>query len=272
MKISIGVVIVHYGEIETTHKCINSLRDQCDKIVVVDNHGNFRTYQQGVVVIQSVFNIGYGGGCNIGARYLILEGYSHILFLNNDLTIEQPDFINRIERAFIESVADIISPCIKSKDGIYSYTKARINMSGGRFDRKLHGGKYVETEIIAGNCFAVTADAFLRVMFREDFFMYCEDLDFSIRAKAAGLKSVCDQYLYAVHKDHLRQASSLARYYHTRNIPYVMTKYVGGWWLIYYFAWFVPVRVIYFLFKLKPWSALAVVLGVLGYIPGEKGK
>jgi GT2 family glycosyltransferase len=265
----IGTVIVHYGDPEVTRRCIDSIRSQCDKIIVVDNHGNFTTYKD-VEVIMTENNEGYGPGCNIGARVLAWHGCDKFLFLNNDLTIEQPNFFKLLESAFEESKADIVSACIKTPEGRYSYTGAAIDVTGGTFDTKPSGFKYVETEIITGNCFAITADAFERVKFREDFFMYCEDLDFSIRAKAAGLKSVCAQYLYAVHKDHLHQASQLARYYHTRNLPYVMVEYSGRWWLLYYFLYFIPVRVVYFAIKFKFISALAVVFGACAYLKGEK--
>jgi len=94
----VSVVIPHYAGTEILSECLTSLNN-CSyanlEIIVVDNASPdgsvyfIKSNFQNVILIQSEYNRGFAGGCNLGAQHA--KG-KYLLILNND-TIHDPDWI-----------------------------------------------------------------------------------------------------------------------------------------------------------------------------------
>ena len=97
-KSKVSIIIPHHNGIEVLSECLDSLFQSTYpniEVIVVDNGSSddsvdwLKTNHSQVIVIENDKNLGYAGGCNVGA--LAASG-EYLLFLNND-TIHNPDFV-----------------------------------------------------------------------------------------------------------------------------------------------------------------------------------
>ena len=116
----VSVVIPHYGGIEVISECITSLSNCIYiniEIIVVDNnspdnsHEFIKTKFPEIKLLQSDYNRGFAGGCNMGAKYAKGE---YILILNNDTT-HNPEWIDYLVQ-FMDSNPSVssVQPKIKN--------------------------------------------------------------------------------------------------------------------------------------------------------------
>ena len=130
-------VILHYRAIETTRKCVESIKALAgDKhIVIVDNASPNGTGAELaeefasdalVDVILNPENSGFARGNNLGVKYVCDElDADFTCVLNNDVEIRQVGFINGIERIYDEHPFDLLGPDILSVfSGIHQSPKS----------------------------------------------------------------------------------------------------------------------------------------------------
>ena len=136
----IAVIILHYENLQDTLECINSLNTQDEKnfdIVVVDNgskNGKTESVEhlfsdnERIHFLYSKTNLGFAKGNNLGFCYAKEELHSDIIVLaNNDLIFSQPDFITKVQKAYIEEGYDVAGPRIISLvDGMNQNPVARM--------------------------------------------------------------------------------------------------------------------------------------------------
>ena len=87
----VSIIIPHYNGKELLYNCINSIYQNIQienfEIIIVDNGStddsvqNIEQLFSDIVIITNETNVGYSGGCNIGAQNA--KG-KYLLFLNND--------------------------------------------------------------------------------------------------------------------------------------------------------------------------------------------
>ncbi len=199
----VGIVIVHCGGEKILENCIRTLENQswgdC-RIWVVDNGSADGSAEKvagrhpGVLVIRLDENKGWSGGNNVGIRAALAEGAEWIWLLNND-TEAKPDCLKRLmDYAQAHPGAQVLSPVVKCAD-----SPDRVWFQGGKVDSrrleveccesidefsKLGGEKW---PYISGCAMLVHRDVFRRIgLIDERYFLYCEDVDFSVRAWRAG--------------------------------------------------------------------------------------
>jgi GT2 family glycosyltransferase len=138
-------------------------------------------------------NIGFAAGNNIGIRLSLQKGAEYVLLLNND-TLVKPDFLGKLIDVFKKTPrAGIASPIILDKKG-------KVWFSGGRIDwlrmRTVHLGKVFSknpyhSQFITGCAICVKKEVFRKIgLLDEDFFLYYEDADFSLRARKTGFENI----------------------------------------------------------------------------------
>ena len=157
--------------------------------------------------------------------YAIEHMYTHIMLLNND-TVIAPEMIKELLERCDSSCA--VTPCM------YYYDKPEVIwFAGGRIDRKrgvvVHKFQNtVQKELqeedcgfATGCCFMMTVDVAERVgELRDEYFMYCEDLDYSIRIARAGIRIrfiPTAKLWHKVGSSSGSESSSIGVYYGTRN-------------------------------------------------------
>lgn len=143
-------VILHYRAIDTTGKCVESIKALAGAkhIVIVDNaspNGTGAELAQEfasdpyVDVILNPDNSGFARGNNLGVRYVADElDADFVCVLNNDVEIQQHGFIEGIERIYEEHPFDLLGPDILSVfSGIHQSPKSlhAVNLEGVRKKR-----------------------------------------------------------------------------------------------------------------------------------------
>lgn len=110
-------VILHYNNIDETMECLDSLEKFNSNIVVVSNskdYDNLKMIEKRVSkVIINEENIGFAKANNIGCKYAIEHFQPDFLcVINNDIIIEQKDFITQVEKLYKKYKFDILGPKI----------------------------------------------------------------------------------------------------------------------------------------------------------------
>lgn len=200
----VTVIVINYRGVEDTLTCLRALTEDVDyprlEIVCVDNAsgGDDLTRLQavpGVKVIAAETNLGFAGGCNLGAKHA--EG-SVLAFLNNDA---RPD-ANWVRAAVDELRAEPRVAAVASKvldwDGTgVDFVDAGLTWFGMGYKR--HAGSALadvpaaEYEVAKDVLFATGSAMFVRAGafaelggFDERFFMFYEDVDLGWRLNLRG--------------------------------------------------------------------------------------
>src|SRR3569832_2279340 len=167
-------------------------------LYVVDNSGEFRASRPDTNVITAPGNIGFGRACNLGAKR---SDEPILLFINPDLEIDS-ETLRRLVIDAPQELDAIWSPLIEDRNGRCS---AVIETKTGLFPLERLSFPRSEAEhyksvYISGACLCIRRTFFERLGgFREDIFLYAEDLDLCRRAIALGGKLIMHAALTARH-------------------------------------------------------------------------
>ena len=140
----IGFVILHYGNVQVTKECVDSilqLHTEDDiHVVVVDNDTNKSAEErqelkyavlsdQQVELIQIKEKSGFSRANNEGYAYL-REMYNpdYMIVTNNDITFEQKDFIERLKGIYEECPYEVLGPDIVNREN--GQHQSPIDVSG----------------------------------------------------------------------------------------------------------------------------------------------
>lgn len=199
----IFIVVLNYNGKSVIKNCLASVfKVDCPnfEVIVVDNNSTDGSFEFAKAnfskahFIKNEENLGYAAGNNVGIRFALERMADYVLLLNND-TEADPNFLARlIEVAEKEKRSGILGPVI------FKDSDKSIWFSGGKIKwlamKTMHSQK-AETrdaypsEIISGCAMLVRAGVFKTIgLLDEDFFLYWEDADFSVRARRAGFKNL----------------------------------------------------------------------------------
>ena len=196
-KTKVAVITVNYNNGAITEECINSFaavsKTNIDlSLIVVDNGSTeeaslkLEKKLKNVHFIYSKSNLGFAGGNNLGIEYAINNGADYILFINNDATVIEKNFLTNI----LKAKGDIVSPLVTYKDkGALTFDYGgKVDYLFGR-NSHLHSLPQKTPDYFSGVCLLIKAKVFKRVGLLDDhFFLYYEDADFCLRAKKRGFK------------------------------------------------------------------------------------
>jgi len=232
----LSIILVNYNGIDDTKECIVSLQKYIKfpfEIIVVDNGSKrdettlLQTEYPDVICIRSEKNLGFAGGNNIGIKH---SKGKYILLLNNDTYIKDNSFEFMIQK--LESNPDIggVSPKIKfafSPDtiqfaGFTTLSEITLRNKGigyGEKDKGQHNKSY-EIPYLHGAAMMIKREAIKKAGLMPDiYFLYYEELDWSVRIKNAGYKLFYEPRCIVFHKESQStgKKSPLYYYYYTRN-------------------------------------------------------
>ena len=268
---SIFIVTINYNSSENTIKLLESLKNQIDKdfgIIVVDNNSNdvdklmnYETTETNIIYIKNDRNLGFSGGNNMGIRRALENGSDWVLLLNNDTMPES---------RLIEHIKAKIDPSTGSgrggKEGIIGLAldEGEKTAFGGLIQWLKPTLKHVynpanldKNSYTIGGAMLIHKSVFEKIGFLdENYFLYFEDADFTLRAKRAG---VSISFLSKIKISHSVSASTkklcspTILKYHYRNALYFNLK--NGPWYIKLLVW--------------PWSCLIALKQIIKIIIGK---
>ena len=218
----VSVVIPHYGGKEIISECIQSLYN-CTysniELIVLDNNSPDNSHEfikinfPKVKLLQSKYNRGFAGGCNMGIQYA--KG-KYILILNNDTTHE-PKWIDYLVE-FMESnpFVSSVQPKIKNyyKKNYFDYAGA----CGGYIDKycfpfargrifntvEKDNGQYDKKNKIfwaSGTAFLTRKTIFKKMGgFDEVLFAHMEEIDYHWKCQSIGYEVWVEPKSIVYHK------------------------------------------------------------------------
>ncbi len=210
-----AIAIVHFGNPVITKNCVNSILDFggfAPEILIVDNSSNLELNLPSVTVLKPGKNLGFGAGVNLAIKALEKKGFEKFLVVNNDVIFPEK-FCERLFE-FLSS-APIETSILTFQIKRFPETQ-RVWFNGGYIDwLRLEGAHrdfnkreceikrrdFGEVDFFTGAAFFVTASVFKKIGgFDEKFFLYYEDLDFSLKAKHCGVKILFHPELKLFHR------------------------------------------------------------------------
>jgi len=203
---SLHVIILNWNGEDVIEECLASLEKSEYRpmtVTVVDNAstdsspGIIESGFPEVELIRNEENLLFAEGNNVGIREALKGEAGYILLLNND-TVVDPLFASGMIEAFAAPAAGIVGPKI-----LYFDDPRRIWYGGGGFYPVIGvpkhenirkpdpqgGEKITETGYVTGCAMMVKREVFEEVgLLDPSYRIYCEDVDFCLRARRAGWK------------------------------------------------------------------------------------
>ena len=254
-EISIAVILVNWNGFDFTWACLESLR-KVDfpefKILLVDNASENQEAERlkkafpEIELIENAQNLGFAGGNNVGIRFALDHGFSHVLLLNNDTEVE-PDFLGEMILIIRQDPGlGVVQPLI-----LFLQEREKIWSAGGRWmpavgraitigDREPVADFRVEKRSLdwaTGCCMLISRAALLKTgLLNEQYFAYFEDVEWSLRFRKEGFGIVLAEKAVIYHeagasskkKNSEGTLSPRVFYFHVRNQLFLLRGTLEG--------------------------------------------
>lgn len=223
----VTVVVLNWCAEEDTVACLHSLAAAdypALKVVLVDNASSDGSGARlhdafpHIPFIQMEENAGYTGGNNAGIRWALGDGCDYVMVLNNDTEVA-PDMVRQLVLAAEsrEKVGAVGPKILFAEDptriwfggGDFSRTRAMgFHRLEGATDPDPEGGEVEEVTFLTGCCLLIPAPVAREFGgFEEDFFVYMEDTDLSLRLTTAGYRLLYQPAARMIHKISMTQGT-----------------------------------------------------------------
>ncbi len=254
----VSIIIINWQNWPDTQECLVSLLDldyPNYKIILVDNGSvddslknieKFIANHQNSPLIELIKlsqNIGFAGGNNVGIKKAIASGSKYVLLLNNDTLTPDKNFLRKlVDYAENNKRIGMVSPKIYyAFDFDYQKKKGVIWFAGGKIDwlglnpthLQYNQNEKVDckekeklVDWLSGCCILISQKTIEDVgLMREDFFLYFEDTDWSLRMRAKRWKLAYVPSAWILHKVARSNVEFSPNYiyYNTRN------KFASAW-------------------------------------------
>ena len=241
-------VFLNYRTPRDTIRAVRSLQESESKpaaIVVVDNasgDGSRELIESSLRDIQLIVaerNGGFSDGCNIGIRAALARGARRVLLLNSD-TLVPPDMLGILERALdADPRVGIVGPVIVAMNdpgqvqsmGIaYIESTGRMRHHGYGTRRSPAAAVPRDVDGVSGCAMLIRRELIERIgLLTEDYFFGFEDLDFCLRARAAGFRTACIDAATVLHEGSVSMGRQSGEriYFATRN-HLLLARRFGG--------------------------------------------
>lgn len=212
------------------------------RIILIDNFSEqdditkiYETYRDTIEIhlVLNNDNYGYAGGNNRGYDYLVknnLEG--DILILNPDVAISN-NTLFEFQKILDENIGGVMARTLDLNGStIYDY----IELNGCSQKWLMTDKAVIDTDYLAGSCMLLKRSVIDKVgLFEENFFLYWEEVELSLRIKTNGYKIVSTTSTTIKRKDNEKKRTLLSCYYLTRNVFLLKKKnYISGFSVLNY--------------------------------------
>jgi GT2 family glycosyltransferase len=287
----VASVVLNYGRADLARVALESLlgsRLDRHRILLVDNgspdsaQARAHAAALGVPLLALEENHGFAGGMNRGLAEAGERWSPEFYFLVNSDARVEPDALAQLVLA-ARGGAELVGPKILfeggpparlwAAGGEYQRFRARNRGEGeedrGQFDR------LEEVGFLSGCALLIRRDAFLRVGgFDPRFFLYQEDADLCLRARALGMRLLYQPLARVHHHGSASgggQYSTFQSFYRWRNRLLLVGKNSHGFARLWFFAAFFPAfagRDVGLYARQGNWDGLRAMLEGLGDFMG----
>jgi hypothetical protein len=210
---TVAIAVLTWNGYPITRACVESLRHLVEwpvPLVVIDNgsvepEGERLAAEFGppVVSVRLEPNQGVPGGYNAGLAWAAANGFSHVLLMNNDTLVTDPEMLTRLVAAADSGNVAAVSPITRNLDGsIYSAGGSLSWLTGltGHIRVPRRDDSPYPATWLDGPSLLVSLGA-ARVIggLEEAFVTYWEDLDWCVRASRAGFQCLVEPRTSIVH-------------------------------------------------------------------------
>lgn len=284
------ILILNYNGKEDTLDCLRSLAKIAYpnyRIVVVDNasvDGSVEAICRefpDVYLIRNQDNLGFAEGNNVGIRYAVERRTDYVFLLNNDTVVDPWVLDQLIKVGEANSRIGILGPVI------YHYHRPeKVWSSGGRIYWPVGTARYIlkaptgrmEVDFMSGCALMIKSAVIEQVgLLDPDFFLYYEDVDWSVRVRKAGYKLVLVPTSVVRHRamKAVGGRSPTHEYYVSRNNLLFMRKHSSSFlWTVFWpaFLFKVALKASWFVTRGQFHLLPAIFLGVRDFFAGRRGK
>lgn len=302
-KKRITIALLNWNNANETLECLYSLqnvREPQFQVLVVDNGSSddslfqINTFKNrindfDVIVAQNDKNLGFAGGCNVALNWAIKNNQDYVLLLNNDTTVKQNFLEELLKHAEKHENVAFFVPSIFFQD------RPSLVWFGGEAHldwRKMHQSAISELHLkplpqdAASRSieFASGCAMFCRVKalqeiggFDSDYFLYWEDVEFSLKARQYGwnIRWVPSAHIYhKVSATTKKQGVAARQYYDIRNFLLLSSKYAPQWMVLYRPVWAVGMvvkQIIKIIIRRNVDVSIGILRGVRDYYRGKFG-
>jgi len=227
--VSVWAMVAHYGDASLTRRAVTALLNsdvKPDLVLVIDNGGDLPPLKIAAVeIVRPGRNEGFAGACHLGAQRAVEGGARWVWLFNNDAVPDAACLAALLAAGEATPRAALLSPVIALRDA------PGLWYAGGEVDPRSLSVKHArrarldvthDTGFVTGCAWLARTD-FVRECGPPDptLFMYFEDVDWSLRAQAAGWRTLLVPAARVVHDVEFvhgrRVFSPLAAYYMIRN-------------------------------------------------------
>jgi len=248
-RAKVGVVLLNFRSAEDILSRLEDLRTIDGpriQVWVVDNDSGDDSsallppaLQEGESWIEAPDNLGYAGGNNLGIREALAWGARYVLILNPDCRPD-PGFLAPLLIAMESQVeAGIVCPLIlhAREDAVQSLGGA-FGLWTGSAKRRFLGADpddprvldWTEVDFPHGACMLVRRECLeISGLLHETFFLYYEDVEFGLRARKEGWRTLAVPQSRVRHRDTTRERRNdpLVTFLGTRNQIWVERLHAG---------------------------------------------
>lgn len=232
----LAVVVVNYDSADLIRQNIQPLVSRLDDVlaVVVDNFSSDQARtriarlceSEAWQLVLSSTNSGFGVGMNLGVAAAMRSGADAFLMLNPDATMA-PESVTLMTEILAKQPMSVLSPRVLRPDQTVWFEGGALDLQRGRtLSRPVRTeSSTTEWPWLSGAALMTSAQAWgVLEGFDEDYFMYWEDVDLSVRAFRSGMDVRVVDAATAIHDEGGTQEasseddfSSNYYYYNIRN-------------------------------------------------------
>jgi GT2 family glycosyltransferase len=232
------VVVLNWKSADHTIACVETI-EKSDypnfKIMILDNDSRdgseavLKNRFSSFEFIQTGKNLGYGGGNNRGIRHALNKGADFVWIVNPDVRVSEKSLSEMIRVMHADASVGICSPRIiwesASKktlaDGLSFVNPETFEVGMSKVEKNAENDSRInvkEVDSVIGCSMLVRSDVFRKAgLFREDFFMYYEEIEFNLRARNFGWKTLTCEKVQDRHLRHNKDEPSKTNPYLIRN-------------------------------------------------------
>lgn len=235
---TINILILNWNSAESTQQCLNSIACSDDKefrVILIDNFStkkeimNIRDIYENfkdkldIYLVENHSNLGYAGGNNQGLNYLIQRNLpGDLLIINPDILIRK-NTISEMKKALTNDVG-IVTVRTLNPQGKILYDA--IQLKGFFQHNVITNQNIITTDFSQGSCLLIKRDIIDKIgLFDERFFLYWEEVDFSLRVKAQGYKLISITTTDITKNNNSESRQPDAFYYSIRNSKLIKDKH-----------------------------------------------